>query len=85
MKRFVNEVQRAEAKLREEKEALMKRLQKLQADLKDREAALPAHSVRPHQIMAIEAIEDEIEAVEKELEKRQMVAMNSCKICLEVV
>jgi len=67
VKQFVQEVRRAEMELLKEKEKLIKRLQRLQEDLKDREAALPAHSVRPHQIMAIEALEDEIEAVEKEL------------------
>jgi phosphoribosylanthranilate isomerase len=73
VKRFVEEVRRAEVELREEKEKLTKRLQKLRADLKDREAALPAHSVRPHQIMVIEALEEEIEEVEKELERYQTV------------
>lgn len=73
VKRFVEEVRRAETELQGEKEKLMRRLDKLRADLKDREAALPAHSVRPHQIMAIEALEDEIEAVEKELETYQAV------------
>jgi len=33
---------------------------RLQAELSEREAALPVHSVRPHQLMAIEALEDEI-------------------------
>jgi len=65
---FVEQVRRAEMELREEKEELMQRLGKLREDLKDREAALPAHSVRPHQILAIEALEDEIEAVERALE-----------------
>lgn len=65
---FVEQVRRAEIALREEKEKLMPRLRKLREDLKDREAALPAHSVRPHQILAIEALEDEIEAVERALE-----------------
>ncbi len=73
VKRFVEEVRRAEMELRGEKAKLMGRLEKLRADLKDREAALPAHSVRPNQIMAIEALEDEIEAVKKELETYQAV------------
>jgi len=69
VKRFVQEVRRAEVELNEEKENLLKKLEKLRTDLKDREAALPAHSVRPNQIMAIEALEDEIASVEKELQK----------------
>ena len=71
VKRFVEEVRRAEMELQGKKEELMRRLDKLRDDLKDREAALPAHSVRPNQIMAIEALEDEIEAVKKDLETYQ--------------
>jgi len=67
VKQFVQEVRRAEMELAEEKERLTKKLEKLRADLKDRKAALPAHSVRPHQILAIEELEEEIDAVEKEL------------------
>ena len=73
VKRFSEEVRRAEMELQEEKGNLLKRLEKLREDLKDREAALPAHSVRPNQIMAIEALEAEIEEVEKELEEHQSV------------
>jgi phosphoribosylanthranilate isomerase len=65
---FVGEVRRAEMALQGEKAQLIKKLEKLREDLKDREAALPAHSIRPNQILAIEALEDEIEAVEKALE-----------------
>ncbi len=39
---------------------LHEELKRLEADLADREAALPAHSVRPHQIVEIEEIEDKI-------------------------
>ena len=37
--------------------------------LRDREAALTAHSVRPHQIQEIEELEEKIAALEKELEE----------------
>ena len=56
------EIDRMKTKLRHEIDAL-------RAELKERNAALPAHSVRPDQIMAIEALEDEIAAKEKELEQ----------------
>ncbi len=62
---FVKAVRDVEAQLREEKTA---RLAFLRAELLDREKALPAHSVRPHQILAIEALEDEIDELEKALE-----------------
>lgn len=35
-------------------------ISELKAQLADREAALPAHSVRPHQLMLIEDLEEEI-------------------------
>ena len=67
---FVKAVRDVEALLREEKTA---RLAFLRAELLDREKALPAHSVRPHQILAIEALEDEIDELEKEMADRKMV------------
>lgn len=61
---FVKAVRDVETLLREEKSA---RLASLKEALLDREKALPAHSVRPHQLLAIEALEDEIEALKKEI------------------
>ena len=49
-------------------EQLKKEIEELKEVLKDREAALPAHSVRPHQIMIIEELEEKITAKEKELQ-----------------
>jgi len=47
------------------------RLRQVIANLKvekaDREKALPAHSIRPHQLLAIEELEEEIERKQKEL------------------
>ena len=39
---------------------LQEGIRRLKAELAEREAALPVHSVRPHQLMAIEALKDEI-------------------------
>jgi hypothetical protein len=50
-------------------EALEKEIKELEERLKDREAALPAHSVRPHQLLLIEELETAIEEKKKELEK----------------
>ena len=69
VEKFVKEARRAERELYEEKERLTEKLEGLKADLKDREDALPAHSVRANQIMVIEAIEDEIELVEEDLQR----------------
>ena len=51
------------------KEEIEKEIERLKELLEDREAALPPHSIRPHQIQAIEDLEDEIAAKEKELSK----------------
>jgi hypothetical protein len=51
------------------RQELLGAIQELQEKLRDREAALPAHSVRPHQIMEIEELEEKIAALEDELEK----------------
>jgi phosphoribosylanthranilate isomerase len=64
---FVREVRRAEAELLARRKELEKRLHTLKLELQDREAALPAHSIRPHQIQLIEEIEERIASVEKEL------------------
>ncbi len=49
------------------REQLLKEIQELKERLGDREAALPAHSVRPHQIQEIEDLEEEIAALEGKL------------------
>ena len=43
-----------------------KEIEKLKALLREREAALPAHSIRPHQMQVVMDLEDEI--AEKELQ-----------------
>ena len=47
---------------------LREEIKKLTLDKADREAALPAHSIRPHQLLIIEELEEEIERKQKELE-----------------
>lgn len=49
------------------REQLLKEIQELKEKLRDREAALPAHSVRPHQIQEIEELEEKIAAREGKL------------------
>jgi uncharacterized small protein (DUF1192 family) len=46
---------------------LRQEIARLQAEKADREKALPAHSIRPHQLLAIEELEEEIEQRQKEL------------------
>jgi chromosome segregation ATPase len=50
-------------------EELKQEIRELEEKLKDREASLPAHSVRPQQMLAIEELETAIEEKKKELEK----------------
>ena len=52
-----------------EKNKLEKEIKDLEEQLKDREAALPAHSVRPHQLQIIEDLEERIQEKKRELEK----------------
>jgi CHASE3 domain sensor protein len=48
-------------------EELEKEIEELEKKLGDREASLPAHSVRPQQMLVIEEIETVIEEKKKEL------------------
>ena len=48
-------------------EALQEEIRRLKREKEEREAALPAHSIRPHQLIAIEELEDEINRKEAEL------------------
>lgn len=67
VQRFVHEVRRAGCELAERKSAIETELRRLKGELEERERALPAHSVRPHQLLAIEDLEEEIAAKEREL------------------
>ena len=49
------------------RQELFEVIQDLKEKLRDREAALPAHSVRPHQLQEIEELEEKIAALEKKL------------------
>lgn len=49
------------------RQELLEEIKNLEEKLRDREAALPAHSVRPHQIQEIEELEEKIAALERKL------------------
>jgi phosphoribosylanthranilate isomerase len=66
---FVQEVREAEKTLTFARKELRRKLTRLTIELKEREAALPAHSVRPHQLLAVETLEDEIALVKKEIDR----------------
>lgn len=52
-------------------EELEEEIRRLEEQLKDREAALPAHSVRPHQLLIIEELEEKIQEKKRELHSIQ--------------
>jgi phosphoribosylanthranilate isomerase len=73
VERFVQEVRTAQEELRSIRKDLEEKLHTLRAALQDREAALPAHSVRPHQILIIEELEEKIASAERELKVLRQV------------
>jgi len=48
-----------------QREDLAKEIEGLKEELKDREKALPAHTIRPHQLLAIEELEEKIRILEE--------------------
>ena len=50
-------------------EKIEKEIKELEVKLQDRIDALPAHSVRPHQLLIIEELEEAVDEKRKMLEK----------------
>lgn len=50
-------------------EKLKTEILELESDLHDQEEAIPAHTIRPHQIIALEEIEDAIAEKKQQLDK----------------
>jgi uncharacterized small protein (DUF1192 family) len=50
-------------------EQLEEEIRRLKADKADRERALPAHSIRPNQILVIEELEEAIAEKQEELKR----------------
>jgi phosphoribosylanthranilate isomerase len=73
VKEFVRAIRNAETQIKVKEEELEKKIADLNEELHEREAALPAHSVKPQQLLAIEGLEDEIANEEKELGKMKRV------------
>ncbi len=42
-------------------------IKRLKEELREREESLPAHSIRPHQLQAIEELENKIKILEEKL------------------
>jgi hypothetical protein len=50
-----------------DRQELLNRRERLKAELAEAEARLPAHSVRPHQLQAVEQLEEALAEVERRL------------------
>jgi hypothetical protein len=50
-----------------EEEKLVREIDELEERLRDRELALPAHSIRPSQLLLIEELEEEIKEKKRRL------------------
>jgi hypothetical protein len=50
-----------------QREDLAKEIEALKEELMDREKALPAHTIRPHQLLAIEELEEKIRRLQEML------------------
>ncbi len=55
----------------EERQKLEKEIKELEERLRDRELALPAHSIRPSQLLLIEELEETIKDKKRRLEALQ--------------
>jgi len=75
VRKFVKEIRRAEKTVGAEIDAAKSRLAHLKAKLEDREAALPAHSIRPHQLQIIEELEEEIVRIKQELQRLEKTGL----------
>ena len=53
---------------REDRAGSIAELERLRGELVERRKNLPAHSVRPHQFLAIEALEERIALLARELD-----------------
>jgi len=61
----------------DKEEELKKEIKNLEEKLKDREDALPAHSVKPNQMLIIDELETEIEKKKDELARLRKGKSNS--------
>ena len=53
------------------KRELEEKLAALRKELDERNASIPIHSIRPHQLIEIEELEEEIEVLEKRLAREE--------------
>ncbi len=51
------------------RDSIAQRIEQIEQRLADVQARLPAHSIPPAMVMELEALEDELEQLQKELDK----------------
>jgi len=73
VERFVKEIRRAETAFPARREDLARHLAGFAEELQLRVAALPAHSVRPHQLLSIEDLEEKIALTKKQLRHLDLI------------
>lgn len=54
-----------------DRQELLKMREKLRRELAEAEAALPAHSIRPHQLQRVEEAEERLAEVQKRLDAQE--------------
>ena len=54
---------------KEEVKKLLKEIEVLKVELQEREKSLPAHSIRPHQLLAIEELEEKIRTLQERVKQ----------------
>ena len=51
----------------EDRENMIREIKNLKTELQERELSLPAHSIRPHQLLIIEELENRLHELEERL------------------
>jgi hypothetical protein len=51
----------------EDRENIIREIKNLKTELQERELSLPAHSIRPHQLLIIEELENRLHELEERL------------------
>jgi len=54
---------------REEVKKLLREIEILKIELQEREKSLPAHSIRPHQLLAVEDLEEKIRTLQERVKQ----------------
>ena len=54
-------------KIDEDHENIIREIKNLKTELQERELSLPAHSIRPHQLLIIEELENRLHELEERL------------------